>query len=373
MPIFSIIGPNINGDDYKRFLYFVVMSDRIITLFGEELFSEPQKPAPKPKSRRKGQDKTHTDDESADDVEQNMVPTTAPIHSVAAPIAEATDLFVSTPAPIATILDVPAEVVTTSDSTHEDIIQIEEQFLREEKALPEMVATPENAGDHIIQIEEQLLREEVVLPEMVATPESADTHSTQLEEQLLRDEILLAEMIAAEAAELERLSKAETIVETAATNDVEEIIIGTEIGVSATDKEITPMPAKAPKKPKKAVPEHSEPLHTLPDDWKGEKQYYTIGEVAELFKVKTSHIRFWTNEFELKVRTTRKGDRLYTPQQVKEIKAIHHLVKERGFTLNGAKTKLKNDPKKVVVNTVDLKQQLSALRLKLVALKRQLK
>lgn len=346
------------------------MSDRIITLFGEELFSEPQKPAPKPKSRRKGQDNTHTDVERADDVEQNMVPTAAPISSVAAPIANATDLFVSTPAPMATILDEAAEMAASSENTHADIIQIEEQFLREEKALPEMVAAPEIAG---VQIEEQLLREEVVLPEMVATPESADTHSTQLEEQLLRDEILLAEMIAAEAAELERLSKAEAFVETAATNDVEEIIIDTEIGVSATDKEITPPPAKAPKKLKKAVPEHSEPLHTLPDDWKGEKQYYTIGEVAELFKVKTSHIRFWTNEFELKVRTTRKGDRLYTPQQVKEIKAIHHLVKERGFTLNGAKTKLKNDPKKVVVNTVDLKQQLSALRLKLLALKRQLK
>ena len=345
MPIFSKIGPNINGDDYKRFLYFVVMSDRIITLFGEELFSEPQKPAPKPKSRRKGQDKNPTDDESADDVEQNLVPTAAPISSVATPTVEAADLFVSTPAPTATLMAEAAE----------------------------MAATPESTDAHITLTEEQLIREEVVLPEMVATPESEDTHSAQLEEQLLRDEILLAEMIAAEEAELERLRTPEPVAEVATTNDVEEIIIDTEIAVSAADEDITPAPPKAPKKPKKAVSEHSEPLHTLPDDWKGEKQYYTIGEVAELFKVKTSHIRFWTNEFELKVRTTRKGDRLYTPQQVKEIKAIHHLVKERGFTLNGAKTKLKNDPKKVVVNTVDLKQQLSALRLKLVALKRQLK
>ena len=110
----------------------------------------------------------------------------------------------------------------------------------------------------------------------------------------------------------------------------------------------------------------------LPDDWQGSKQYYSIGEVADLFKVKTSHIRFWTNEFKLKVRTTRKGDRLYTPDQIKELRAINHLVKERGFTLKGAKTRLKA-PEKMEVETVDLKQSLLHLRNKLVAIKNQLK
>jgi len=109
----------------------------------------------------------------------------------------------------------------------------------------------------------------------------------------------------------------------------------------------------------------------LPDDWNGEKQYYSIGEVAELFKVKTSHIRFWTNEFAIKVRTTRKGDRLYTPTQVKEIKAIYHLVKERGFTLSGAKAKLKSQ-NKLVVETVDLKESLLHLRNKLLVIRNQI-
>ena len=109
----------------------------------------------------------------------------------------------------------------------------------------------------------------------------------------------------------------------------------------------------------------------LPDDWKGEKQYYAIGEVADLFKVKTSHIRFWTNEFKLKVRTTRKGDRLYTAEQIRELKAIHHLVKERGFTLTGAKAKLKSQNKRDV-ETIDLKTSLLELRNKLVVIKNQI-
>ena len=110
----------------------------------------------------------------------------------------------------------------------------------------------------------------------------------------------------------------------------------------------------------------------VPEDPKGDKQYYTIGEVAELFKVNTSHVRFWTNEFEIKVRTTRKGDRLYTKEQIAEIKTIHHLVKERGFTLSGAKAKLK-ERKKTEVAAVDLKTSLLQLRSQLVAIRKQLK
>ena len=69
-----------------------------------------------------------------------------------------------------------------------------------------------------------------------------------------------------------------------------------------------------------------------------EKNYYSIGEVAAKFKVRTSHIRFWTVQFAMKVRTTRKGDRLYTPEDIEKLKVIHHLVKEQGFTIAGCKS-----------------------------------
>jgi DNA-binding transcriptional MerR regulator len=71
------------------------------------------------------------------------------------------------------------------------------------------------------------------------------------------------------------------------------------------------------------------------------KNYYAIGEIAKMFKVRTSHIRFWTIQFALKMRTNRKGDRLYTPENIEQLKLIHHLVKVQGFTIAGAKAKMK--------------------------------
>jgi DNA-binding transcriptional MerR regulator len=73
-----------------------------------------------------------------------------------------------------------------------------------------------------------------------------------------------------------------------------------------------------------------------------EKNYYSIGETANMFKVRTSHIRFWTVQFAIKVRTTRKGDRLYTPENIELLRVIHHLVKVQGYTIAGAKSKLKD-------------------------------
>lgn len=126
--------------------------------------------------------------------------------------------------------------------------------------------------------------------------------------------------------------------------------------------------AEAPKIKEPVVTPHKDIL----EDWKGDKKYYSIGEVAKLFKVRTSNIRYWTKEFAMKVRTTRKGDRLYTPEQIKEIRTIYHLVKERGFTINGAKAKLK-ESKKISVESVDLKDSLLQLRHKLVDLKNSIK
>lgn len=77
-------------------------------------------------------------------------------------------------------------------------------------------------------------------------------------------------------------------------------------------------------------------------EFKIEKLYYPIGEVAEMFEVSTSLIRYWEKEFDiLKPRKNRKGNRLFTPADIENLKIIYHLVKERGYTLDGAKQKLK--------------------------------
>lgn len=72
------------------------------------------------------------------------------------------------------------------------------------------------------------------------------------------------------------------------------------------------------------------------------KLYYTIGEVSRMFDVNTSLIRFWEKEFEvLQPKKNRKGNRLFTPEDLENLKIIYNLVKVQGFTLQGAKEKLK--------------------------------
>jgi len=72
-----------------------------------------------------------------------------------------------------------------------------------------------------------------------------------------------------------------------------------------------------------------------------EKLFYAIGEVAEMLDVPVSTVRFWENEFDiLKPRKNKKGNRLFMPEDIKNLKIIHHLVKEKGMTLAGAKKQL---------------------------------
>src|SRR6187549_2515938 len=74
-----------------------------------------------------------------------------------------------------------------------------------------------------------------------------------------------------------------------------------------------------------------------------EKIYYSIGEVAEMFNVAPSLIRFWESEFELiQPKKNRKGNRQFTKEDIDSVRTIYHLVKEKGFTLQGAKEMLRN-------------------------------
>lgn len=75
-----------------------------------------------------------------------------------------------------------------------------------------------------------------------------------------------------------------------------------------------------------------------------EKLYYTIGEVARMFNVNTSLIRFWEKEFDIiKPKKNKKGNRLFTQKDIDNFHIIYHLVKERGMTLKGAKQKMKEN------------------------------
>ena len=100
-----------------------------------------------------------------------------------------------------------------------------------------------------------------------------------------------------------------------------------------------------------------------------EKRYYGIGEVATAFDVNTSLIRFWEKEFDiLKPKKNAKGNRKFTPEDINNLKFIYHLVKERGFTLEGAKTHLKEEKKKTLSN-FEIVSKLEDIKSQLVKIK----
>ncbi|HWV69204.1 MULTISPECIES: MerR family transcriptional regulator [Chitinophaga] len=103
-----------------------------------------------------------------------------------------------------------------------------------------------------------------------------------------------------------------------------------------------------------------------------DKQYYSISEVAAMFKVNTSLIRYWENEFDiLQPKKNRKGDRLFRQEDIHHLKLIYHLLRERKYTIEGAKQKLKEDHK-LAARNFEMVQALLKVRGFLTELKDQL-
>jgi len=92
------------------------------------------------------------------------------------------------------------------------------------------------------------------------------------------------------------------------------------------------------------------------------KLFYSIGEVAKMFDVNTSLIRFWEKEFDIiKPKKNKKGNRMFTQQDVDNFYIIYHLVKERGFKLDGAKRKLREN-KEDTVNSIEVVKSLHKIK-----------
>lgn len=103
-----------------------------------------------------------------------------------------------------------------------------------------------------------------------------------------------------------------------------------------------------------------------------EKRYYSIGELATAFNVNASLIRFWDKEFDvLKPKKNAKGNRMFTPEDVKNLQLIYHLVKERGFTLDGARVHLKEGTKKSL-DKMDIIKKLEGIKTNLINIKNEL-
>lgn len=106
------------------------------------------------------------------------------------------------------------------------------------------------------------------------------------------------------------------------------------------------------------------------------KMYYTIGEVSDIFEVNTSLIRFWEKEFDvLKPKKNKKGNRLFTPEDIEHIKVIYNLLREQGLTIEGAKKYLKENKKTIkheikteIDTTSGILNKLTAIKSKLIAI-----
>ena len=98
------------------------------------------------------------------------------------------------------------------------------------------------------------------------------------------------------------------------------------------------------------------------------KLYYSIGEVAEMFDVNTSMIRFYEKEFDvLQPKKNAKGNRLFKPEDIENLKIIFHLIKDKGFTLQGAKEHMKNNKDEVTDNQkiIDSLEKMKSFMIKL--------
>jgi DNA-binding transcriptional MerR regulator len=103
-----------------------------------------------------------------------------------------------------------------------------------------------------------------------------------------------------------------------------------------------------------------------------EKLYYSIGEVAEIFNVAPSLIRFWESEFEIiKPKKNRKGNRQFTKEDIDHVRTIYHLVKEKGFTLQGAKEMIRNDSQ-AVMDKIEIVDSLKSVKRFLIDLRNKL-
>ncbi|NLB64605.1 MAG: MerR family transcriptional regulator [Fibrobacter sp.] len=100
--------------------------------------------------------------------------------------------------------------------------------------------------------------------------------------------------------------------------------------------------------------------------------FYTIGEVADMFQVNASLIRFWEKEFPIiKPKKNAKGNRLFRPEDIKNLQIIYHLVKEQGMTLKGAKKRIQNN-KEGTQQNIEIINKLTAIKQKLLAIQEHL-
>ncbi len=121
----------------------------------------------------------------------------------------------------------------------------------------------------------------------------------------------------------------------------------TETPVTAIQEELVPLKSTRGRKSLKDIELTSQFIKVPEDDILLQRHYYSITEVAQMFHVNPSLLRFWESEFpvQLRLRKNKKGDRFFTPQDIKMVEQIWFLLRERKLTIEGARDFLKKNKK----------------------------
>lgn len=137
----------------------------------------------------------------------------------------------------------------------------------------------------------------------------------------------------------------------------------------ATESVVVKLKSKRGRKSYKEIDAELDLVEVPEEEVLNQKLYYSITEVARWFKVNASLLRYWENEFDiLKPRKNRKGDRLFRPEDIRNLQVIYYLLRNRKFSLEGAKKYLRNHRQQADVN-VQLAQSLTKFRSFLLELK----
>jgi DNA-binding transcriptional MerR regulator len=357
------------------------METRILTLFDDEAFFPKEPPKEKPTKEKQPKPAAATDLPLDAGKEATVTPETASDIIEENEVDNAADIALTTIANPSVAENTDAEGNNT-ETANETVPSLEESLM----ATPEdddsnIIAVTPTEADTITPIEQpsntieadmlsmedaqDAALEEALIIDIPAIDTSHDA-DTETEEPILNPEDkelnqqILSELIQLDYTALMQKDYAFDL------NNAK--VIHKELPKKEKDRE--PLPIEEEEEITIEEEEVYEDVAPLPE-WKLDKKYYTIGEVAQLFEVNTSHIRFWTNEFKLRPRTTRKGDRLYSPKDIAELRLIHHLVKVKKHTIKGAKEKLKAE-KSDVNNKLDLKESLMQLKDTLLKIRSQL-
>lgn len=232
------------------------------------------------------------------------------------------------------------DIEDEQQTAEEKLIELGDELTNEDyefvDVVEEEIAQESEIGDSII---DELEKAEVVIGDEEYEEEPEVLFHT---EEMLVDEAEEMEIIAVKQPFLER-------------KEMEELKIPKVIAPKLKVEKQLKMPQKRGRKSLKEIEAEVDLIEIPEDEILFQKQYYAISEVAGWFRVNTSLLRFWENEFDvLKPRKNRKGDRLFRPEDVKNLQLIYHLLREKKYTIEGAKDYLKTHRKRA-----DIEMQLT--------------